>query len=121
MNILERIDLIYIIVKDVDGAKIFYTDVLGCKELSDYSQGEQRWVALKVPAGETTITLTTLSGNMQPGTLELNFITADIENAHTHIEKSVKGVSEIKDWWDGKGKWFDLNDPEGNHIVIHQA
>ncbi len=45
-------------IQDYDRAKQFYTNVLGCKVITDANFGEnQRWIELQLPEGETHIAL----------------------------------------------------------------
>lgn len=63
----------------MDKAKEFYTEELGFKATTDYSQGGQRWVTVVPPGGGTSITLSTYFGNLKPGTMQLYLSTPDIQ------------------------------------------
>jgi predicted enzyme related to lactoylglutathione lyase len=60
---------------------------------------------------------------MKPGTMKLYFATADVTGAHKEL--SVKGakVNEVKNDLFGPGsgvKWFSLEDPDGNQVLLVQ-
>lgn len=125
MQVVDRLKMLAVGVKDMPKAKEFYADKLGLKVLSDYRQDDDHWwVALAVPEGEFTITLTTFHENATPGTMTLWFASADLAAAHKELsDKGVK-VNDIKDDLHGPGsgvKWFNFNDPDGNLLHIEQA
>ncbi len=125
MKTINKLMMLAVAVSDMPKAKKFYADQLGLKIASDYRQDDDHWwVALSLPEGGVTITLTTFHQNVKPGSLTLWFATADINAAHKELtDKGVK-PSKIGDDLHGPGsgvKWFNFKDPEGNLIHIEQA
>jgi uncharacterized glyoxalase superfamily protein PhnB len=75
---------------------------------------------LVLPAGGTSINLTTFFENLKPGTMKLYFSTPDIEAAYEELAaRGVEMSSEISD--DPWGKWFGVEDPDGNNLLIVQS
>jgi catechol 2,3-dioxygenase-like lactoylglutathione lyase family enzyme len=124
-NTIDKLMMLSLAVSDMPKAKAFYADKLGFKVASDYRQDDNHWwVSLALPEDSASITLTTAHENMRPGTMKLYFATSDV--AAVHKELGVKGaeVSGVKDDLLGPGsgvKWFDLEDPDGNQVLLVQA
>ena len=121
---IDNLMMFSIAVTDMPKAKAFYSDKLGLKVISDNRRDDHNWwVALALPEGGTSVILTTAHENMKPGTMKLYFATSDV--AGTHQELSVKGakVNEVKNDlfgpWSGV-KWFSLEDPDGNQVLLVQ-
>ena len=112
-------------VSDMPKAKEFYSDKLGLKVVQDYRRDDNNWwVALTLPEGGVTITLTTNHMHMKPGTLTLYFSTSDITESHKELLKKDVKVNDVKDDLHGPGsgvKWFNFKDPDCNLIHIEQA
>jgi catechol 2,3-dioxygenase-like lactoylglutathione lyase family enzyme len=128
MAIVNAFVMIHMAVSDMDKMKDFYEGKLGCKVTKDQAYGDKRWVSLKFPGGGATINLTTVHEYMKPGTNKLFFSSKDVAAAQKELAtKDIKSVTEGDDWgqWenpDGKGKhWFEVTDPDGNHILIIPA
>jgi catechol 2,3-dioxygenase-like lactoylglutathione lyase family enzyme len=123
METIDKLSMLQMAVTDVDKAKAFYTDTLGFKATSDskdFRPGTDRWVSIVPPGGGATITLTNVFENMKPGTMKLYLSTPDVEAAYKELNaKGVKANNKITD--DSWGKWFDLNDPDGNRWLIVQS
>jgi catechol 2,3-dioxygenase-like lactoylglutathione lyase family enzyme len=126
MQIIDKLMMLAVVVSDMPKAKAFYEGQLGLKVASDYRQSDERWwVALTLPEGGITITLTTFhDNNAKLGASTLWFATSDLSAAHKElVDKGVK-VSDIGDDLHGPGsgtKWFNFKDPDGNLIHIEQA
>jgi catechol 2,3-dioxygenase-like lactoylglutathione lyase family enzyme len=125
MPTVDKLMMLAIGVSDMPRAKEFYVDKLGLKALTDYRQDDDHWwVAVALPEGGVTLTLTTFHGNAKPGTMALWFATSDLNAAHKALgDKGVK-VSVIGDDLHGPGsgvKWFNFQDPDGNLIHLEQA
>lgn len=122
---VEKILMFTMAVTDMAKAKEFYTDALGFKVTKDYGQGDRHWVSLDAPGGGTSLTLSTMHGNMKPGTLNMYLSTPDIEAAYKELKaKGVEPTSEIKnDLYGPKSgvKWFSIKDPDGNQWLIVQS
>jgi predicted enzyme related to lactoylglutathione lyase len=82
------------------------------------------WVLLTFPEGGASITLTTAHENMNPGAMKLYFATSDVGAAHKELSPKGAKVNEVKDdlFSPGSGaKWFNLDDPDGNQVLLVQA
>jgi hypothetical protein len=58
---------------------------------------------------------------MQPGTMTVYFATSDVSAAHMALSEKGLKVNEIKDDLYGPGsgvKWFSLEDPDGNRVLV---
>jgi len=119
----EKILMVLMAVTDMAKAKEFYAEQLGWSVTTDVGQGDQHWVTLSLPGGGATLTLSTMHGNMKPGTMRLYLSTSNIEAAHHELKAKGVKVNEIKDDLYGPGsgvKWFDLRDPDGNLWQVAQ-
>src|SRR5713226_8435870 len=120
----EKILMVMMSVTDMAKAKAFYAEQLGFQVTTDYGQGDQHWVTLSLPGGGATLTLSTLHGNMKPGTMRLYLSTANIEAEHNELTAKGVKVNEVKDDLYGPGsgvKWFDLHDPDENRWLVVQS
>jgi predicted enzyme related to lactoylglutathione lyase len=121
---IDTLMMFGIAVTDMPKAKAFYADKLGLKVTSDFRRdGHNWWVGLALPEGGTSVILTTAHENMKPGTMKLYFATADIAEAHKQIGAKGAKVNEVKDDLFGPGsgvKWFSLEDPDGNQVLLIQ-
>ena len=120
----EKILMVMMAVTDMAKAKAFYAEQLGFQVTTDYGQGDQHWVTLSLPGGGPSLTLSTLHGNMRPGTMRLYLATSNIEEAHNELKAKGVKVNEVKDDLYGPGsgvKWFDLRDPDGNLWQVVQS
>ncbi len=71
-----------------------------------------------------TITLTTYHGDVKTGAMVVYFVASDVAAAHKELsDKGVK-VNDVQDDLFGPGsgvKWFNLDDPDGNQVLLAQA
>jgi len=124
-NTIDKLMILSLAVSDMPKAKAFYADKLGLNVASDYRKDDDHWwVSLTLPENGGSITLTTAHENMKPGTMKLYFATSDL--AAMHKELSLKGakVNGVEDDLFGPGsgvKWFNLEDPDGNQVLLVQA
>src|ERR1043165_3682123 len=125
---VDNIVMISLPVSDQERAKAFYVDKLGFRVTADYIMGSaeagdqagNRWVMLIPPAGGAAITLTTWFDDLRPGVMKLSFSTSDVEKTYQELKaKGVQPNNEISDapW----GKWFSIDDPDGNNWLIVQT
>jgi catechol 2,3-dioxygenase-like lactoylglutathione lyase family enzyme len=125
MQVVDKLMRFKMAVSDMPKAKAFYADKLGLKVATDYRRDEHNWwVSLTLPEGGAAMTLTTAHENMKPGTMNLYFETADVAAAHKELSAKGAKVSEVKDDLSGPGsgvKWFNLEDPDGNQVLLVQA
>jgi catechol 2,3-dioxygenase-like lactoylglutathione lyase family enzyme len=123
MATIDKLNMIQMAVVDVEKAKEFYSEKLGFKvthDTKDFTPGTTRWVSIVPPGGDLTITLTNVFENMKPGTMKLYLSTSDVEAAYKELKaKDIKLNKKVTD--DSWGKWFDLNDPDGNRWLIVQS
>jgi catechol 2,3-dioxygenase-like lactoylglutathione lyase family enzyme len=123
MQVINKLIMINVAVSDMPKAKEFYGEKLGLKVVQEYRQDDENWyVSFDLPDG-VTITLNTTRGEIKP-TLVGYFSTSDIEMAHKELSSKEAKVSDVKDDLFGPGsgaKWFDLQDPDGNHLQMTQA
>ena len=125
MQVVKKLAMVQIAVRDMPKAKEFYAEKLGLAVASDYRRDDENWwVALTLPQDGVTMTLTTHHAHMKPGTMTLYFATADVAAAHTALTGNGVRVGAIQDDLHGPGsgvKFFQLNDPDGNLIHVEQA
>jgi catechol 2,3-dioxygenase-like lactoylglutathione lyase family enzyme len=127
-QIVNKFIMLSIAVSDVKKAKEFYAEKLGLEVVTDYRRSDDNWwVTLTPPGGGTSITLARSSSvkkTTQPGTLSFYLSTSDIAAAHKELtEKGVK-ANEVQDDLYGPGsgvKWFNLDDPDGNQVLVAQT
>ena len=107
----------------MDKAKAFYTDVLGFEATQDTKWGKgNRGVFVVPPGGGTYLALDFISEVNKFDTGRVFFLsTADVEAAYKAIKaKGVKPNSEIMPYPPG-GRFFSVNDPDGNVWNILQS
>jgi catechol 2,3-dioxygenase-like lactoylglutathione lyase family enzyme len=125
MQVVDKLTMLIVAVGDMPKAKTFYADKLGLKVTKDYRQDERHWwVSLTLPEGGVTITLSTHHAHMKPGTMQLYFATSDVAAAHKELSNTGVKVNEVKDDLFGPGsgvKWCNLEDPDGNEVLLVQA
>jgi len=106
-------------VKNQDLALQFYTEKLGFEVLVDVEFGDQRWIELKIPGGETQVVLFTPEEHKdRVGTFSnIVFMADDIHK--TFKELKAKGVKFTKELTEESWGTFALfQDPEGNTFCL---
>ena len=69
-------------------SKAFYSEDLGLAVASDYRQDDAHlWVALNLPDGGVTITLTTFHENVKPGAMKLWFVVLRHSSRPQRVER----------------------------------
>jgi len=125
MQIVNKLMMFSMAVNDMPKAKAFYADKLGLKVVSDFRKDDNNWwVGLTPPEGGIAITLTTSLENMKPGTTKVYFATSDVITSHKELSAKGAKVNDVKDDLYGPGsgvKWFNLEDPDGNQVLLVQA
>jgi predicted enzyme related to lactoylglutathione lyase len=116
---MKAIQLFSIPVSDQARAKAFYVETLGWELVRDDARGpDQRWVQVKPPGGETSVTLVTWFETMPAGSLRGVVIeTDDLERDQASLrERGVRVDSAIEEapW----GRWVTFDDPDGNGFVL---
>ena len=123
MKIVDKIVMFHLVVRDMDKAKAFYTDVLGFEATQDTTWGgKNRGVFVVPPGGGTYLALVTMPDEIKTGTPETMFLsTQDVEAAYKKIKsKGVEPNREIMPYPPG-GRFFSVNDPDGNFLHILQS
>ncbi|KJG07198.1 extradiol dioxygenase [Photobacterium angustum] len=118
---ISRVDTVSIPVSDQNQALKFYRDALGFELIRDhYSNNQKRWLQLAPRGAETTISLVTPFGGMEPGTVQgLVVQTDDIQLTHKELKQRGVLLSSIVNLVGGKFATF--NDPDGNGWVLIEA
>jgi catechol 2,3-dioxygenase-like lactoylglutathione lyase family enzyme len=116
---ITRIQLFSLPVTDQDRAKAFYVDKLGFELVSDTAMGpDQRWVQVRPPGGETSITLVTWFAAMTPGSAKGTVVESDDLDADVTAIRS-RGVDIAGDIQEAPwGRFVTFDDPDGNGIVL---
>jgi predicted enzyme related to lactoylglutathione lyase len=125
MQIVNRLTMLHVAVSNMPKAKEFYADKLGLKIESEYRQSDDHWwVALALPEGGVSVTLTTHHAQVKPGSAQLYFATSDVAASHKELSGKGAKVGELGDDLHGPGsgvKYFQISDPDGNLIHIEQV
>jgi catechol 2,3-dioxygenase-like lactoylglutathione lyase family enzyme len=128
MNVMGKLFMLNVVVTDMEKAREFYVDKLGCKVTKNVRQDDKNWwVSLEFPGGGPTVTifLTTYAPTPKPGGMAFYISSPDIQEAYKQLNaKGVKPDGEIMDDLYGPGskvKWFSIKDPDGNNLTIAQS
>ena len=125
MQIADKLIKLSMAVSNMPEARAFYEGKLGLQVTADFRQDDRNWwVSLAFPGGGAAVTLTTAHENMQPGTMKLYLATADVAAAHQDLSARGASVSAVNDDLFGPGsgvKWFSVQDPDGNQVLVAQA
>ena len=126
---LKHISLVSVPVTDQDKAKDFYTGMLGFTVKFDVvmdaatagGAGEgARWVMLTPPGGGADITLVNwFADSMPPGSAKLALACENADDAYAELTgRGVQPNNQVEDapW----GRWFGVDDPDGNNWLITQ-
>ena len=116
---ITQIQLFSLPVGDQDRARDFYVDTLGFELVSDTTMGpEMRWVQVRPPGSQASITLVTWFPTMPPGAvkgtvLETDDLDADVTALRGHGVSIEGGIQEAP--W---GRFVTFDDPDGNGLVL---
>ena len=128
MNTIDKLMMLSMAVKNLDEVKQFYTEKLGFTVASDFAYNQEqaakvglpagsRWISMVLPGGGTSITLTNVYENMQPGSMKMYLSSPDIEAAFKELTaRGVKPTAEITHA--GWGTSFSFSDPDGNQWLV---
>jgi catechol 2,3-dioxygenase-like lactoylglutathione lyase family enzyme len=118
---IRHVDVVSVPVKDQDAAKRFFCETLGFEVVADSPMGpDQRWVQVRPPGGQASLTLVTRFDGMPAGSL--SGLVFEVDDAQkTYEELSAKDVEftvkpEPQQW----GTQAVFRDPDGNAYVIIQ-
>jgi catechol 2,3-dioxygenase-like lactoylglutathione lyase family enzyme len=121
---IDKLMMLSLAVSDMPKAKAFYAGQLGLQVASDFRKDDDHWwVSLALPEDGASVTLTTVHENMKPGTMKLYFATPDVVAVHQELNRRGAKVNGVKDDLFGPGsgvKWFSLEDPDGNQVLLVQ-
>ena len=127
MQTANKFTMVSIVVSDMKKAKEFYAEKLGLEIATDYRLNDDNWwVTLTLPGGGalTLARSSSVKKATEPGTVSFYLSTSDIAAAHKELNEKGAKPNEIKDDLYGPGsgvKWFNLEDPDGNQILLAQA
>jgi predicted enzyme related to lactoylglutathione lyase len=114
---LKRLKFVTVPVHDQARALEFYTTKLGLKVFTDQQMGNDRWIELQVPGGETMLVLFRQS-DFQPGKTPAAVFVADNVKS-TYEELKARGVEFTqppkKEVW---GEHAIFKDSEGNLLLF---
>ena len=116
---ITRLKFVSIPTRDQERALRFWTEQMGFEVATDQPMGEQRWIELKIPRGETGVVLWTQEGHEDRiGTFfNGSFACDDIEFSYRQLkERGVEFVTAPKkEPW---GHYAVFKDPDGNQFVL---
>jgi catechol 2,3-dioxygenase-like lactoylglutathione lyase family enzyme len=106
-------------VGDQDRARDFYVDTLGFELMADTSMGpDQRWVQVRPPGSQTSITLVTWFPGMPAGSVKGTVLeTDDLDKDVTELQARgvhIEGGIQQAPW----GRFVTFDDPDGNGLVL---
>ncbi len=116
---ITQVQLFSLPVADQDRARDFYVDTLGFEVVSDTSMGpDQRWVQVRPPGGQTSITLVTWFPGMTAGSVKGTVLeTDDLDKDVTTLQARgvpIEGGIQQAPW----GRFVTFDDPDGNGLVL---
>ena len=118
----EKVTYVSMPVRDQQAAKAFYVEKLGFElvveaEMPDMSD---KWIQLKPPASDATISLVTWMPSMAPGSLDGVVLgTDDIESSRARfVDRGVEVSAVTDEHW---GRWATFRDVDGNGWVLVQS
>jgi catechol 2,3-dioxygenase-like lactoylglutathione lyase family enzyme len=118
---ITHIQLFSLPVSDQDRARDFYVDTLGFELVADTAMGpDMRWVQVRPPGSQASITLVTWFPTMPPGAakgtvLETDDLDADVTALRAR-GVSIEAVQEAP--W---GRFVTFDDPDGNGLVLQAS
>lgn len=116
---IRQVQLLSLPVTDQDRARDFYVGTLGFELVADTAMGpDQRWVQVRPPGAETSITLVTWFPTMPPGSTKGTVLeTDDLDGDVTALRSrgvAIEGGLQDAPW----GRFVTFDDPDGNGIVL---
>jgi catechol 2,3-dioxygenase-like lactoylglutathione lyase family enzyme len=119
---ISKVQLISLSVTDQSRARDFYVDTLGFELLADMAMGpDQRWVQVRPPGAETSITLVTWFETMPPGSSQGTVIESDDLDGDV-VGLRAKGVAIVGDVQNAPwGRFVTFDDPDGNGLILQET
>jgi predicted enzyme related to lactoylglutathione lyase len=117
---LKRLKFVTVPVHDQARALEFYTTKLGLKVFTDQKMGNDRWIELQVPGGETMLVLFRQS-DFQPGkTPAAVFVADNVKSTYEELKsRGVEFTEEPTEMPYGIDSAF--RDPSGNNFRLTQV
>ncbi|MGH2888152.1 MAG: glyoxalase superfamily protein [Solirubrobacteraceae bacterium] len=115
-----KLELVFVPVSDVDGAKAFYVDQVGFNADHDHTiSDEMRFVQLTPPGSACSIAIGTGLAEGQPGSVAgLQLVVDSAEDARRQLVERGVEASEIDDQpW---GRFVHFADPDGNRWSVQE-
>lgn len=117
----EKITHVSIPVRDQQAAKDFYVVKLGFDVVieAEMPDLDDKWIQLKPPAGETSISLVTWMDSLTPGKLDgVVLSTDDIDTSRAQLAGRGVEITQVTDadW----GRWATFRDLDDNGWVLVQ-
>ena len=118
----EKITNVSVPVRDQQAAKAFYVEKLGFEVVveAEMPDMDDKWIQLKPPAGETSISLVTWIPSLSPGKLDgIVLSTDDIDASRAGLAGRGVEITDVTDaaW----GRWATFRDLDGNGWVLVQV
>jgi catechol 2,3-dioxygenase-like lactoylglutathione lyase family enzyme len=117
---INGLAIISIPVKDQEIAKNFYHNVFGFEIARESPfKPDAKWIELRIPGSNTTITLVNWFPSMPPGCMRgMVLLSEDVNAAYQILQEKVADIGQVQTapW----GTYFTVNDPDGNGWVIQQ-
>ena len=116
---ITQVQLFSLPVTDQDRARDFYVGTLGFELVADTALGpDQRWVQVRVPGAQTSVTLVTWFATMPPGAvqgtvLETDDLDRDVAALRGRGVRIDGGIQQAP--W---GRFVTFADPDGNGLVL---
>jgi catechol 2,3-dioxygenase-like lactoylglutathione lyase family enzyme len=114
-----KVQLLSLPVRHQDRSRDFYLDVLGFELVRDEPMGPQpRWVQVRRPGAETSITLVTWFETMPAGSTKGIVVESDdleVDVARLRQRGLGPGLDIQQAPW---GRFVTFDDPDGNGIVL---
>jgi len=129
-----KLELVLLPVADVERAKTFYTEKVGCNLDVDHRAGDDfRVVQMTPPGSACSITIGTGISDAEPGSYRgTHLVVKDIEAARAELVERGVEVSDIRHMEEGQwapgpdpqhadyGSFADFSDPDGNTWVLQE-
>jgi catechol 2,3-dioxygenase-like lactoylglutathione lyase family enzyme len=115
--ITDRINVVYLYVRDLDRSMAFYRDLLGLPLVKDAH--EPRWAEAKLPGGLRFALHQAHQELQTPGTVVIDFEAHDLESARDRLRAAgVRcGSVERAEW----GSVLEVFDPDGYHVDLFEG
>jgi glyoxylase I family protein len=110
--VISRINVVYLYVRDLERSTAFYRDVLGIP-----LEGDGDWVEATFPDG-VRFALHQARGEVSPGTINVDFEVADIDDAVATLTEAGVEVGAVAR--EAFGCFAEFKDPDGYVLELFQ-